>query len=214
MTISANVINGPSYKREVETACKMLKAPAEKSLPEYVALTIQFCVENDIGFILSRNERALSCQDARSKRKRLGHVGIPLWDELKSIVFKGTDMGLREKVIIVHCRGNRKIDTKLLKPCCKLSRKPDIMSADELSNRFGMEYGIVNPFLVQAKWENEIIHVFDKELLTPIVTYPGTMMTNAGNHTWGIEFAPELLIKATDNKIIERVAKPDGEFLY
>jgi len=69
-----------------------------------------------------------------------------------------------------------------------------------------MELGIVNPFLTEAQEKNEVLHVFDESLLTPMPFFPGTMMTNAGEHTWGIEFDPLPLIDAVNRKIIADVA--------
>ena len=200
-----------SYELEIEGARRLLLAPAEDALPGNVELVVRFCVDNGIDFVLSRNKEAFSCRDASGKRKRLGRTGIPLYDEFKTIVFKGVDDTLREKAIFVHCRGDLKIDLERLTKCCKLIREPVIMPKNELSARFGMEFGIVNPFLIEMQGKSEALHVFDKSLLTYMTVYPGTMMTNAGEHTWGIEFDPLPLIGAVDQKIIAEVAYPDGE---
>jgi aspartate racemase len=40
------------------------------------------------------------------------------------------------------------------------------------------------------------------------------MMTNAGEHTWGIEFDPVLLIKAISHKIVDAMATPSGELNF
>ena len=44
---------------------------SESEVPEFVLRVIQFCCEREIGFILSRNIKVLSCKDARSNRFRL-----------------------------------------------------------------------------------------------------------------------------------------------
>jgi prolyl-tRNA editing enzyme YbaK/EbsC (Cys-tRNA(Pro) deacylase) len=174
-------------------------------------MTIRYCVEKGIAFVLSRNKKAFSCRDASNKRKRLGHTGIPLCDEFKSIVFSGAGDTQKYKAYFVHCRGNLKIDVQRLMACCKLSCEPVIMPKKELGERFDMELGIVNPFLTQNTPKDEVLHVFDKSLLTSMSFFPGTMMTNAGEHTWGIEFDPRLLINAVENKVISGVACLDGE---
>ena len=199
-------VNLPIYEQEIERAIQLLQAPEESALPGNVESVIRFCVDNEIAFVLSRNKKAFSCLDASRKRVRLGRMGIPLYDEFKSIVFLGVDDTLREKVFFVHCRGDSKIDLEKLMTYCKLNREPVIMPKNELNTRFGMELGIVNPFLVEAQGNSEVLHVFDKSLLTPKQFFPGTMMTNAGGHTWGIEFDPLPLIDAVNRKIIADVA--------
>jgi len=184
-------------EREFELALNLLVCGSEDSLPENVKTVIEFCVKNEIGFVLSRNSKAFSCRDARSKRNRLGHIGIPLHDELKSILFKGIDiLSKQEKFLMVHCRGHLDIDVnKLVEKCC-LTGRPEIVDEEEMNVRFGMVHGIVNPFLVQGKYGEKVIHVVDMSVLTPITEFPGTMLTNAGDHTWGIEFDPSCLPKA------------------
>lgn len=85
-----NKIESFSLKTEIRKAESLLKS-GEDEIPKNVLTIIQFCCKNNLGFILSRNIKVFSCKDARSNRVRLGHIGIPLFDELKSIVFVGKD---------------------------------------------------------------------------------------------------------------------------
>ena len=200
-------IRPPLYHQELETA-KQLCKPHEADLPLSVDSIIRFCADKQVGFILSRNDKSLSCVDARNKRSRLGHIGIPLYDELKSNVFLGTD-GI---VIMAHCRGHKMIDVELLEIACGYKKNLEKMPEDEMQKRFGMVYGTVNPFLAQAKWASEIIHVLDEGLFTPIRSYPATMMTNAGDFTWGIEFDPITLPKILSPVVITNIATANEKF--
>jgi len=75
---------------------------------------------------------------------------------------------------------------------------------DEELRQFGLAYGLVNPF---ETWEpNEIdgralqsrvLQVFDYDLLAPLGT-PGTVMTNAGDLTWAVEFSADELFASLD----------------
>jgi aspartate/glutamate racemase len=64
------------------------------------------------------------------------------------------------------------------------------LSAEDLS-RDSAEYGTVNPFSEAT----EYIQVFDEDVLTQYMP-PHTMMTNAGAHTWAVEFRPSDIINA------------------
>ena len=63
-----------------------------------------------------------------------------------------------------------------------------------------MEYGIVNPFALDMHFlSSELIQIFDRSLMEERQA-PYTMMTNAGDLTWAVEFKPEELINAIDNR--------------
>lgn len=148
-------------------------------------MPVQRCVHRlqQLGtwYQLSRNDSATSCQDAARKRRRLGHTGIPLCDELKSYLGE-YDHGSGVGVFLAHCRGDRELD--LRKVAATLGAAGEVRRLPiETASQLGAAYGVVNPFLVPG----EIVQIFDRELRTPI-GIPGTVMTNAGDHTWAVEF--------------------------
>ena len=81
---------------------------------EAVLESVYRCAERLAGLGIwhqfSRNEPATSCQDAARKRNRLGHKGMPLWDELKSFLGEYHDAPGTRRVFLAHCRGDRKLD--------------------------------------------------------------------------------------------------------
>jgi aspartate racemase len=190
---------------------KTLLNENENEVPANVLTIIRFCCEHRIGFILSRNIKVMSCKDARSNRVRLGHTGIPLFDELKSIVFVGVDNQGERIIIAAHCRGHMSIDKKRLAEMFLLRDEPEIMPEEELNEKLGMVFGTVSPMLIDANSNAAVPHVFDEEVTKAYAKCPGTMMTNAGNHTWGIELDPVELINAVTNSRICKIAVPDKE---
>jgi aspartate/glutamate racemase len=195
----------------MDTARSLLRADLGEELPSNVERMIHFCVERGVGFILSRNIKSFSCRDARTNRVRLGHTGIPLYDEFKSIVLRGEDVGGREKMIAAHCRGHVSIDLDAIRNMLQLAEGPYILPEEELKARYDMVLGIVNPVLLVLNSQNQMVNIFDRGLLEPMTNCPGTMMTNAGDHTWGIEFDPVQLINAMENKVVADFACPDRE---
>jgi aspartate racemase len=190
---------------------KALLCDDEFDIPANVLMVMRFCCEHHVGFILSRNVKATTCKDARSNRVRLGHIGIPLFDELKSIVFVGFDKQGNKMTIAAHCRGHMSIDGKRLAELLSLSKEPTMMPEEELSETYGMVFGTVNPMLIDVDSHSSVAHIFDVELTKAYARCPGTMMTNAGDHTWGIEFEPAVLIKAMPNSRVCEIAVPDKE---
>jgi len=193
---------------------KALLYDDETEIPTNVSAVIKFCCERSLGFILSRNIKVMSCKDARSNRVRLGHTGIPLFDELKSIVLTGVDGRGNKTIIAAHCRGHMNINVNRIVDICSLASVPTILPESELSASFGMVFGIVNPILLAVNSENTVINIFDIGLTVSIAECPGTMMTNAGSHTWGIELEPNLLIKAINGAIVDSIAIPDKELEF
>jgi aspartate racemase len=201
------------FEYELQRAKHLLKE-TESEIPDSVMSIVKFFCNNNIGIILSRNVKVLSCKDARSNRVRLGHKGIPLFDELKSIVFRGFDKDGKEIIVAAHCRGHMNIITERLINLCSLCKEPEILPEEELKSRFGMQFGTVNPILLDLNSNGKIINIFDNSLSRPIAKCPGTMMTNAGHHTWGIEIDPSLLIPKIRNGYIYDVAEADKELEY
>jgi aspartate/glutamate racemase len=196
---------------ELKAAKSLLKKDSNEILPQNVEKIIEFCVNRSVGFILSRNIKSYSCRDARSNRVRLGHAGIPLYDEFKSIVFEGIDRNRKKVIIAAHCRGHMSINLQIIKELCDLLEIPTVLPQEILEMKYGMVLGTVNPILIELNSNNRIINVFDNGLQKSMTVCPGTMMTNAGELTWGIEFDPEKLIKAISNKKVASIAFPDKE---
>lgn len=199
-----------SIELELANARRLLHKN-EENIPSHVAKVIEYCSAKKVGFILSRNLYAGNCRDARSKRFRLGHVGIPLYDELKSIVGLVKNKEGNTKIVAMHCRGHLAID--LEKASMLLDSKDIIrmLPEDEMRNLLNMEFGTVNPILLDIQSNQNVLHIFDSGILETVSRFPGTMMTNAGDHTWGIEFDPYGLVDSINNKIVDFIAIPDTD---
>lgn len=162
-----------------------------KAMPEVVQRSLAFLTEYQVWHVLTQNSAASSCKDAASRRQRLGMQGIPLYDELKSLcVVAYREDGSRQHCML-HSRANARINIELAEKLLKASRPLARLSAEELSSEFGADYGTVNPFVMPS----EFIHIFDEDILNQY-TAPHTMMTNAGEHTWALEFDAKALIAA------------------
>jgi aspartate/glutamate racemase len=177
------VINQRLIKKELQPILKI----GEK-IPTEVLRCAEELLSLGIWHQFSRNPRVMSCQDAAQKRNRLGHIGIPLWDELKSFLGEYEDSAGNRKLFLAHYRGDREVDLQKLKEILNSESEVDRLKATEDS---GDVYGIVNPFMVS----DGTLQIFDYELHRTIGV-PGTIMTNAGEHTWAVEFDPlELVLK-------------------
>ncbi|WP_299154312.1 hypothetical protein [uncultured Tateyamaria sp.] len=175
---------------------RLLLEPGEDDLPEGVKTTIKFCIEHHTWYLLSRNAPVTSCRDAASRRRRLGYVGIPLSDELRSYLAEFRDGDGAKKYVVLHCRGHQSFDfEKLFASSVVQGRSLKKAELTEMANsNFG--YGLINPFTsVEILGDsNEVLQIFDETT----VTNPGetsTMMTNAGDRTWGIEFEPKEFVE-------------------
>lgn len=160
------------------------------SMPTAVLATRTFFERHGLWYRLTRNSIATSCRDAAARRRRLGADGIPLYDELKSLcvaVYRGDD----RYYALLHCRAHTRFDLEAARLLLRATRPLARLAGDELTQHFGCTYGTVNPFTHTTQF----IQVFD-ESVTTIYTPPHTMMTNAGNHTWAVEFRPSQVIEA------------------
>lgn len=193
---------------EIEKA-KQLLTDDEKFLPKNVEKSIQFCVHSKIDFVLSRNEDSRSCEDACKKRFRLGDVGIPLHDELKTLVYKGFGKDGHGKIVVVHCRGNVYINLKNVTRLLSLESLPKMMKSKELLRCFEAKTGTVNPMLLEISSDHHVCHIFDIGLTFSMPNSLKTIMTNAGDRTWGIEFDPKLLISSMKNSCIGVISMPE-----
>jgi len=150
---------------------------------------------------------ATSCADAAYKRDRLGGIGIPLFDELKSHV-GGYDHPEGRRYVVAHCRGTQKRDDEKLSKIVGYPVKR--LSPDELDTRFGSAHGLVNPFsFARAPQENRVLQVFD-ETLRDRLAPPYTMMTNLGEATYGVEFYPQELIDALEGVLVRDIIADDA----
>jgi aspartate/glutamate racemase/prolyl-tRNA editing enzyme YbaK/EbsC (Cys-tRNA(Pro) deacylase) len=162
----------------------------DETIPEAVRHCAEQFAKLEIWTLFSRNDPVKSCQDAARRRNRLGHKGIPLWDELKSFFGEYYDAQGRRKVFLAHCRGDRELNLDKVRKALEFVGEIRRVNVD-VESLSGVEYGTVNPFMRL----DEAVQLFDYELHQQ-VGEPGTVMTNAGDHTWGVEFDPaELVLK-------------------
>jgi aspartate/glutamate racemase len=175
-----------------------------ETIPEPVRQCAMQLAELKVWRRFSRNEPATSCQDAARKRNRLGHKGIPLWDELKSFLGEYHDAQGQRKVFLAHCRGDRKLDLDSLRQALTFEgeiRRVGLKTEERLWVDHRVGYGTVNPLMNVAC----VVQVFDEELHNA-VGVPGTVMTNAGDFTWAIEFDPvELALSLPSSRWAEIV---------
>lgn len=190
----------------------------EEPLPDAVSHVVQFLERRGIWFELSRNQPARSCRDAARKRHRLGHVGIPLRDEMKSFFGSYQDRDGTERLVIAHCRADRRLDLDAVATVLKATAPPARLGVDEL-RKIGSAYGLVNPF---ETWDPNAMdgrflephagvrQVFDEDLLVPLGT-PGTVMTNAGDLTWAVELRADELRNRLDARqtVHGPISEPD-----
>jgi prolyl-tRNA editing enzyme YbaK/EbsC (Cys-tRNA(Pro) deacylase) len=172
----------------------------EQVHPERVRRTLDWFRRHGLWCKLSRNSVATSCRDAAARRHRLGHVGIPLYDELKSLcvaVYRGGE----RRFALLHCRATSRFDLEAARCVLHADRPLARVSSDELERRFKTAYGTVTPFAEPT----EFIQVLDAGVLTRL-TAPFTMMTNAGEHTWGVEFHPDPVVEALHSETEVHVA--------
>lgn len=177
---------------------------AKEDVPKVVLLCADRLSEIGVWHQFSRNDPAMSCQDAAQKRNRLGHRGIPLWDELKSFLGEYED-ATGARVFLAHCRGDRELD--FAKVRSSLQATGDIRRVTlEKAQLLGSAYGTVNPILAGS----EVFQLFDAELQLPIGV-PGTVMTNAGDHTWAVEFDPNEFVAKVPQARWANIVLPQAE---
>lgn len=173
---------------------------ADETIPFAVQRCARRLADLDAWSQFSRNEPAMSCQDASQKRNRLGHRGIPLRDELKSFLGEYDRDGTH--IFLAHCRGHRELDLAKVKVALQATGDVRRAAAEAIVN-LGTAYGLVNPFTVPP----DVVQLFDEELRTP-VGVPGTVMTNAGDHTWGVEFEPQEIVERIYGALWSDIAAP------
>lgn len=174
---------------QVSTA--LIKDTAFDTMPDVVKQSLAFLEQHQVWYILTQNSAATSCKDAAARRQRLGMQGIPLYDELKSLCVVAYREDNSRLYCMLHCRANMRFNLELAAKLLKANRPLARLSAEELAHELEANYGTVNPFIKPTHF----IHLFDKDILNQYTT-PHTMMTNAGEQNWAIEFDAKALISA------------------
>jgi hypothetical protein len=129
---------------QIETELSTLLA-AKESLPEAVLSCARRIEQLGIWRRFSRNSAATSCNDAARKRDRLGHTGIPLWDELKSFLGEYSGESGERRVFLAHCRGDRELDLEKLRHALEFTGEVRRV-LPEAAESLGAVYGTVQPF--------------------------------------------------------------------
>lgn len=178
------------------------------SLPKEVESVIRFFDKNKIWHKLSNNSKdkeVFSCPDAASNRIRLcndDEAGIPIFDELKSELGYFINKDKRTEKVLVHCRGNQKVD--------RLKISNILNSEYRRVDSTKIKKGLINPF--SSEYRN-LLQIFDIST-TQKFHPPFTMMTNAGDFKYGIEFHPHALIQSLKRTIIDDIIRRDNYNCY
>lgn len=169
-----------------------------EQLPLEVISNINYLKSKKIWFIHSQNPKVISCGDAASKRDRLGNTGIPIFDELKSELGYFINKGKRKQLVLVHCRGNQRVDR------LKISK---FLNAEyQRENDKSQTKGLINPF---GKKFRNLIQIFDTSI-TMKFHPPHTMMTNAGDFFHAFEFKPIELLEKLKNSVELGIIREDN----
>jgi aspartate/glutamate racemase len=212
MATSAIAGPGAGLEQQLSAARLLAAGDAGGAVPGPVERTVRFLAAAGIWFQVSRNREARSCRDAAHKRSRLGHEGIPLWDELKSYLGAYVDATGRRRYVMAHCRGDERLRFDALAAALGAAALPERLDEADMA-AIGMDYGLVNPFTPLQRAGDavaDVVQVFDAGLLRRI-GIPGTMMTNAGDFTWAVELYPDELIARIPGAMVAPIAEPDPE---
>lgn len=152
--------------------------------PREVVRNLEVFDREHLWHVVSRNPPVQSCADAARRRNRLGHVGIPLCDELKSNVGVYGSAS-RRSFVVAHCRGHQNLDTGKLHGI--LGAAFERVDGAELESELGLSYGLVTPFHFAA--HPHVRQIVDETVLEPYLP-PHTMMTNLGHLEYAVEFRP------------------------
>ena len=177
-----------------------LLQPGE-TVPEAVKQCADFLRELGIWHKFSRNDPVSSCQDAAHRRTRLGHKGYHLRDELKTFCGRFLEFG-NYRYFLAHCRGDRELDFERVRKALFIDSNIERVAAEDLAAQFNTAYGTVNPFV-----REQVIQVFDNEL-NQILGVPGTVMTNAGERTWAVEFYVREFVRRNHNCSWKKLCLP------
>ena len=164
-------------------------------LPIKVQNTIEIFEQRKTWFRLSRNQEATTCSDAATKRLRNEKQGIPLSDELKTFFAEYQLAKDKRGLMVINLPGNHFINFSKLRKL--LNKKTFISPVNErMLSEWGIKFGEINPFLIDylsralPNPDHDIKFIFDPSIFS---NRTESMMTNAGELTWGIEFRPKQL---------------------
>jgi aspartate/glutamate racemase/prolyl-tRNA editing enzyme YbaK/EbsC (Cys-tRNA(Pro) deacylase) len=181
-----------------------------KYIPHNVQDLSSLLKQWDLWHIITNNEHnqeAYDCERAVAMRTRLGNVGIPLWDELKSnLVYY--DSHVERKYALLHCRGNQKLEPS--KVINVLGAEYTRLPKEALRSVFNCEYGLVNPFNFATDFP-DVEQIFDLSVMEDYFP-PYTLMTNAGDMRWGIEFRANELVNAISSKRVADIVMDNSKF--
>ena len=191
----------PAADRDTRGQAKQIAEWSKTQVPIATQRVEDFLQRHDVWYLLNRNEEAFGCPQAASVRRCLGQTGIPLGRELKTFLGQFTDETGAINQVAVHCRAIHELDMNKIKAALQIpgdvsrlevSKEVDTSDNEEM---LGV-YGLVNPFTLEiASIEGNItIQLFDENLFESF-ELPPTLMTNAGDRTWSVEFQIEEIEK-------------------
>lgn len=173
-------------------------------VPQQVLEITDFLDSENVWYKLSQNSRnkeVFSCPDAAANRMRLcndDEPGIPIFDELKTELGFFVNKQKKQQQVLVHCRGNQKVD--------RLKISNILNSEYQRVDNKDVNKGLINPF---GKDFRDLLQIFD--ISTAKEFYPPyTMMTNAGDFRYGIEFYPKKLISILKHTIVDDIIRKDN----
>jgi aspartate/glutamate racemase/ribosomal protein S18 acetylase RimI-like enzyme len=166
--------------------------------PKKVEENVNFLNSKNIWFKLEDNVKVISCLEAAANRKRLGHIGIPVFDELKTELGYFINKDKKKEKVLVHCRGNQKIDR--LKISSILNAKYQRLESKEYIK------GLINPFGEEFR---NLLQIFDSSIVKTFQP-PYTMMTNAGHFNFAVEFDPLALINNLENVLVKDIIRREN----
>jgi len=167
-------------------------------LPKEVRNNVNFLESKNVWHVLSENTQVIGCREAAANRNRLGYKGIPIFDELKSELGFFINNENKKEMVLVHCRGNQKLD--------RLKVSEILNSEYQRETAFMSKKGLINPFGEQFRNLRQIFDVSTTKQFYP----PYTMMTNAGDFKYALEFEVNSLIDSLDNAVVKDVIRVDN----
>lgn len=170
----------------------------ESILPKEVKDNINFLKSKNVWHILSENPKVIGCGYAAANRNRLGYKGIPIFDELKSELGSFINKENKEEEVLIHCRGNQKLD--------RLKISEILNSEYQRIVTYTEKKGLINPFGKQFRSLRQIFDVSTTKNFHP----PYTMMTNAGDFEYALEFEVNSLIDSLENASVRDVIRVDN----
>lgn len=157
-------------------------------VPTAVGRCLSALRQRGIWHVCSCNPPVGGCAEAAANRYRLGRVGIPLYDELKSLMLAVAKPNGQRSYVLLHTRGHQRVD--LGKASSIAGGEVSFVPERELKARFDAAYGTVTPLLPSDA--EDVVQIVDHTVVSDLFP-PYTMMTNCGHHEFAIEFrAPEL----------------------